>query len=93
VKKPGSEQASIPVELSLMEQPSDDAEAYEQLLTNALKGDPSLFVRDDVVEAAWLVVNNILNDQRPVLEYEPGTWGPSEADRLAADLGGWHNPS
>jgi glucose-6-phosphate 1-dehydrogenase len=82
----------MPVELSLVEQPADEAEAYEQLLTNALNGDAMLFVRQDVVEAAWAVVENILDDPRPVLMYDPGTWGPEAADRLAADLGGWHNP-
>jgi glucose-6-phosphate 1-dehydrogenase len=57
-----------------------------------MNGDPMLFVREDVVEAAWAVVENILDDPRPVLPYDSGTWGPEEADRLAADLGGWHNP-
>jgi glucose-6-phosphate 1-dehydrogenase len=28
----------------------------------------------------------------PVYQYEPGTWGPPEADRIVADVGGWHNP-
>jgi glucose-6-phosphate 1-dehydrogenase len=92
IKKPGTEQATMPVELSLVEQPADEAEAYEQLLTNALNGDAMLFVRQDVVEAAWAVVEKILNDPRPVLMYEPGSWGPEAADGLAADLGGWHIP-
>ena len=36
--------------------------------------------------------NPVLDDVTPVHEYEPGTWGPAEADRLAADVGGWHSP-
>jgi glucose-6-phosphate 1-dehydrogenase len=44
------------------------------------------------VEAAWSVVEPVLDDATPVHVYEPGTWGPGEADGLAADTGGWHNP-
>ena len=58
-----------------------------------MKGDPTLFVREDAVEEAWRVVDGILDNVAPVHPYEPGTWGPAEADRLVADLKGWHNPS
>jgi len=44
------------------------------------------------VEAAWSVVQPILGTVTPVHEYEPGTWGPAEAGRLTADVGGWHCP-
>ena len=71
----------------------DEVDAYERLLTDAMKGDPTLFVREDAVEAAWSVVDGILDNAAPVHPYEPGTWGPAEADRLVADLEGWHNPS
>ena len=71
----------------------DEVDAYERLLTDAMKGDPTIFVREDAVEEAWRVVDGILDDAAPVHPYEPGTWGPVEADRLVADLRGWHNPS
>jgi glucose-6-phosphate 1-dehydrogenase len=71
----------------------DEVDAYERLLTDAMKGDPTLFVREDAVEAAWKIVDGILDSAVPVHPYEPGTWGPAEADRLVADLEGWHNPS
>ena len=71
----------------------DEVDAYERLLTDAMKGDPTLFVREDAVEEAWRVVDGILDNVAPVRPYEPGTWGPAEADRLVADLKGWHNPS
>ena len=51
-----------------------------------------LFVREDAVEAAWCIVDRILGNVTPLYFYEPGTWGPPEADRLAEDIGGWHNP-
>jgi glucose-6-phosphate 1-dehydrogenase len=51
-----------------------------------------LFVREDGVEAAWKIVEPILGNVTPIREYESGTWGPAEADRLAAAVGGWFNP-
>ena len=71
----------------------DEVDAYERLLTDAMKGDPTLFVREDAVEEAWRVVDGILDNAAPVQPYEPGTWGPVEADRLVADRKGWHNPA
>jgi len=55
-------------------------------------GDAQLFAREDAVEAAWSIVQPILGNVTPIHEYEPGTWGPAEADRVTADVGGWHCP-
>jgi glucose-6-phosphate 1-dehydrogenase len=57
-----------------------------------MDGDPSLFARQDVVEAAWAIVDPILGTETPLHEYEPGTWGPAEADRLVSGAGGWQCP-
>ena len=57
-----------------------------------MAGDAMLFAREDGVEAAWRVVQPILDDPTPVRDYAPGTWGPKEADALTADVGGWHAP-
>jgi glucose-6-phosphate 1-dehydrogenase len=65
-------------------------EPYERLLGDAMKGDAALFTREDSVEAEWRVVEHILGDATPIHNYEPGTWGPAEADRIVSD--GWHNP-
>jgi glucose-6-phosphate 1-dehydrogenase len=70
----------------------DEVEAYERLLTEAMRGDQTLFVREDLVEAQWCVVEDILDRQDTPFPYEAGSWGPPEADRLAKDVGGWHNP-
>lgn len=48
--------------------------------------------RLDGVEAAWRIVQPILGTAIPVIEYEPGRWGPKEADDLIASHGGWVNP-
>jgi glucose-6-phosphate 1-dehydrogenase len=81
-------------ELRMVHHPNaDDMDAYERLLGDAMDGDAMLFAREDAVEAAWQVVEPILKAPTPVHPYEPGTWGPREADRLAADVGGWHTPA
>ena len=62
-------------------------EAYERLLLDVLRGDPSLFTRSDEVELAWQFVSAILEgwSKLPAPEfpdYEPGSRGPAEASRL-----------
>ena len=59
-------------------------EAYELLLLEAMRGDHTLFTRQDGVERAWAVLQQILDDPPPVKEYEPGRWGPPGADELIA---------
>ncbi|HET9952512.1 MAG TPA: glucose-6-phosphate dehydrogenase, partial [Candidatus Eisenbacteria bacterium] len=93
VKKPGEAMVAEPTELSFLQHPScDEMSAYERLLGDAMTGDPTLFSRQDGVEAAWAIVDPALGDATPVLRYAPGTWGPAEADRLTADIGGWAHP-
>jgi glucose-6-phosphate 1-dehydrogenase len=67
-------------------------EAYERLLLDALLGDASLFTRSDEIENAWKLIDPVVQgwqspDATPVVTYEPGTWGPNEADRLIARAG------
>lgn len=69
----------------------DEVDAYERLLTDAMRGDSVLFVREDAVEALWVVVQQLLGNVAPAHGYEPGSWGPAEANGLAADIGGWHD--
>jgi len=94
VKKPGPEMVSMPSELSAVKlDRANELDAYERLLTDAMRGDQLLFVRQDAVEAAWAIVDPILGaDTTPLSEYQPGTWGPPQAEQLAADIGGWHDP-
>ena len=66
--------------------------AYERLLGDAMAGDGTLFAGQDGVEAAWAVVQPILGNVTPVHIYEPGTWGPSEAEKLTAGISGCPNP-
>ncbi|WNG21483.1 glucose-6-phosphate dehydrogenase [Cystobacter fuscus] len=87
-KKPGSTMEGEDVDLVARELPEVVVKPYERLLGDAMRGDVSLFARQESVEEAWRVVDPILDDGSRVYEYEPGTWGPSEADVLAPQ-GSW----
>ena len=65
---------------------------YEVLLGSALQGDSSHFTRQDSVEEAWRIVQPLLDAPPPVHLYAKGSWGPSEAEKLVSDFGGWHGP-
>jgi len=93
VKAPGKQMETMPSELTAVSHPmSDEMDAYERLLTDAMAGEALLFVREDAVDAAWAIVEPILDDATPVHQYDQGTWGPAEADRLVKPLGGWRDP-
>jgi glucose-6-phosphate 1-dehydrogenase len=72
-------------------------EAYERLLLDALRGDSTLFMREDEVEAAWRYLDPVLktwsgDNPPPLYTYKAGQWGPPEADQLLAGCHGqWRN--
>jgi len=91
--KPGAELQGEDIELYICEHTEEFLEPYDRLIGEAMSGEAILFAREDEVESAWAVVDPILGpDTTPIHEYEPGTWGPPEADRFIARVGGWHNP-
>lgn len=93
VKRPGVELGGDEVELlASHEENPEEANAYELLLGDAMRGEPFHFAREDYVEEAWRIVEPALDPGLPVLEYEPGTWGPPAADALASP-GAWHDPA
>ena len=71
---------------------ADEMDAYERLLGDALKGDATLFAREDYVEEAWRIVDPVLKADTTVWQYEPKTWGPQEDAEKVSPTGGWHNP-
>jgi glucose-6-phosphate 1-dehydrogenase len=91
-KTPGEGMVGTDVSLDLDERPHDEMEPYERLLGDAMKGDQTLFARQDTVEAAWRIVDGILGDVSPIHFYEPGTWGPEEADKLLPRGRSWLSP-
>ena len=90
-KKPGPVMTGRDVELFVAEQPGDE-DAYEVLIGAALIGDTAHFAREDEVEAAWAIVDPVLQGLPPPSEYLPGSWGPPQAEKLLSGPCGWHNP-
>ena len=92
-KRPGDGMLGQPIELTLARlHTSDEMDAYERLLGDAMEGDATLFARQDAVEAAWSIVDPLLKDGGTPLPYAPGSWGPAAADQLTRDVGGWVMP-
>jgi len=92
-KVPGSEMLLRPVRMNFSYGTAFESaspEAYENLLLDAMMGDPTLFIRTDEVEAAWRLIDAIrlswANTGKPALHsYAPGTWGPEAANELFGD--------
>jgi len=92
VKTPGERMTGSDVELMLTAQAANDMPPYERLLGDAMRGQSELFAREDLVEAQWRAVEPILGNVTPLSVYEPGSWGPDEAQALIANDGPWINP-
>jgi glucose-6-phosphate 1-dehydrogenase len=70
-----------------------DLQPYARLLGDAMKGDASLFARQDAIELQWRIIDPVLDLPSAPYQYDPGSWGPPEADRLVAAIpGGWREP-
>lgn len=100
LKKPGAgfEAKEVSMDFSYADLASTNLlTAYERLLLDAMKGDATLFARTDAVHACWRFVQPILDYKAAhgrVYEYESGSWGPTEADKLIARHGKlWGKPS
>jgi glucose-6-phosphate 1-dehydrogenase len=93
VVSPADEAISLPVEMLASRHPgAGEMDAYERVLGDAMKGDATLFAREDSVEEAWRIVDPVLGADTPVQPYAVHSWGPAGAQRLAPS-GGWHDPA
>jgi glucose-6-phosphate 1-dehydrogenase len=92
VKHPGETMKGEDVELMLTEQETAFKPPYQRLLNDAIHGIGDLFGRHDIVDAQWRIVEPVLNETAPPVIYEPGSWGPEDANRLIESDGPWHNP-
>jgi len=94
-KPPGPRLRVRPVEMDFTYDSSfgvASPEAYERLLLDVMKGDPTLFTRNDEIEESWDLLAPIFEtwssaEAPPVLQYAAGTWGPPEADDLLRPMG------
>jgi glucose-6-phosphate 1-dehydrogenase len=67
-------------------------DAYERLIHDVMVGDRTLFTSSDAIERLWEISEPLLRNLPPTVPYEPGSWGPPEADPLIAPRR-WHLPS
>jgi glucose-6-phosphate 1-dehydrogenase len=92
VMDPWKEDDSDVVELLASRRPgSNEVDAYERVLTDAMAGDQKSFAREDYIEEAWRIVDPVVKTGTPLYEYDPGTWGPKEV-ACVTPAGGWHDP-
>jgi glucose-6-phosphate 1-dehydrogenase len=92
IKTAGDQLRGCSIELVADQECGEDTMLpYEELLGDAMAGNQTWFAREDYVEEAWRIVDPILDDKN-VIEYKPGTWGPAEADKLLEQHGGWWAP-
>ena len=90
-KQPGQAMISGPVDLSVDQVDSlgYGQDSYQRLLGDALRGDESLFAREDGVMEAWRIVQPVLDQPDPVSLYERGSWGPEPSDILPGSDWEW----
>jgi glucose-6-phosphate 1-dehydrogenase len=92
--KKAGEEAFEPADLEVLFEkvPGEEPEPYERLLGDAIAGRHTLFTRQDAIEETWRVVQPLLDEPGPVHAYEPGTWGPQEAEKLTRGIAQWSDP-
>jgi glucose-6-phosphate 1-dehydrogenase len=88
-KNPGPDLVSGPVELHLQHDRTQGRDPYDRLIEDALRGDQTLFARQDEVMEAWRVVEELLEDDKPAFRYDRGSWGPAEADDVLGANESW----
>jgi glucose-6-phosphate 1-dehydrogenase len=90
-KAPGDAMIAEPITIAPPPELRGDIgpEPYELLIEEAMRGDPTLFAREDSIEESWRIVEPILTDYPKALPYDQGTWGPAAARELAAPGGYW----
>jgi glucose-6-phosphate 1-dehydrogenase len=92
VKTPGERMVGHDLELLVHRQAANDIPPYERLLGDASRGNSELFSRQDIIEAQWRIVEPVLGSASPLYQYDPGSWGPGEAEQLIEGYGPWVNP-
>jgi len=97
-KIPGTRMRITPVNMEFLYGTtflSQSPEAYERLILDAMRGDATLFTRNDEVEAQWRIIDPIIkawaDSAEGVAEYPAGSMGPAEADRLLVGGDAWRS--
>lgn len=92
-KAPGVDEFE-PADLEVLfeKSPGEDPEPYERLLDDALNGRVDLFTEFDSIEATWRIVQPLLDHPPEPITYEPGSWGPKEAEGIVRGVCRWDDP-
>ena len=91
-KDAGEAMVGVETELFACNSRTDEMTPYERLLGDAMRGDATLFARQDSVEVAWDIVDRLLASGPQAEPYAPGSWGPVAAARMVERFGGWYDP-
>jgi glucose-6-phosphate 1-dehydrogenase len=92
-KKPGAQTTRmVDLKLIFADELGEAPEPYERLLGDAMRGDASLFTREDSVEETWRIVQPLLDAPPPVQPYAQGSWGPDGYESLLAGFPRWREP-
>jgi glucose-6-phosphate 1-dehydrogenase len=86
-----TQEGVIDLDMTFAGQGGEGPTPYEVLLHAAMIGDATRFTRQDGVEETWRVMQPLLDSPGPVHPYTPGSWGPTAAEGLTAEHGGWHD--
>jgi glucose-6-phosphate 1-dehydrogenase len=92
IKTPGEAMTGREIELYACNSHADEMTPYERLLGDAMRGDTTLFARQDSVEIAWDIVDRLLASGPQAEPYAAGSWGPAAAERMVERYGGWYDP-
>ncbi len=92
VKTDGERMIGQTMELLAIDQQGDEMGPYERLLGDAMRGDGTLFARQDSVEQCWRIFDGVLGNKIPAHPYTPHSWGPDLGDDWLLPAGGWHAP-
>jgi len=92
VKTAGEAMRGQETELYACNSQADEMTPYERLLGDAMRGDATLFARQDSVEVAWEIVDRLLASGPQAEPYASGSWGPPAAERMVERYGGWYDP-
>lgn len=93
IKSPGRRFVGDATELIVQREQHGAMAPYERLLADAIDGDQTLFTRSDNMEAAWKIVDAILDHDQPVARYQPGSWGPDSSCHVLINGDQWHTPA
>jgi glucose-6-phosphate 1-dehydrogenase len=83
---------SIQLDMQFAKEGGEGPTPYEVLLRAGIEGDKTPFLRQDMVQETWRVMQPLLDSPPEIKSYEPGSWGPGEANDLVRRYGGWHGP-